>query len=63
MELNAINVTILGAAAFLSGIGTIYGFLRAMFRRRWDQHVRLTLLEHMAHDKTDWDKLRADLLK
>ena len=62
MELSGLHVSIIGVAAFLSGIATIYGFVRAMFKRRWDQHVRLTLLEHGGDEKVDLKKLKADLL-
>ena len=40
MELSGLHIGIIGVAAFLSGIATIYGFVRAMFKRKWDLHVR-----------------------
>ena len=64
MEMNGLEAMVVGVAGFLAGLGSIYRFVRALFKRRWDQHVRLTLVEHRNADGTisDAGKLKADLL-
>ena len=64
MELGAVEVSVIGLAGFLTGLGTIYRYVRGYFKKRFDMHVRFILLEHrQASDPPDWEKLKVDLLK
>ena len=64
MELGVMEVSIVGLAGFLTGLGTIYKYIRTYFKKRFDQHVRFVLIEHrQIGDKPDWDRLKTELLK